>query len=769
MESVEGREAARREKSIHGKGKRMAKVMTIAAPRAGTFDAPAGDEIDLRALLGTVIDHKRLIIGVAVACFVLSLLYVLIATPVYEANAMVQVEQSPTLPGLTAVAEAVGASNPEATDALSIITSESVIKPAVDNLNLNIVIGDYQVPVLGSLIARSYTPAKPGDVAKPWFGLSGYNWGGSQLKVSKLEVPRDLFGRKLTLVAGKDGAYSLWQDSSMPFVGGRLLLRGKVGQPAQGSGVTMLVDSMRANPGMRFHVTRNYEMTTINRLQKAISAKQAAQGSNVINLTYDSVNPQQAVAVLNQVTKAYLEQNVGRNSAQAANSLKFVHEQLPVIKKKLEDAQAALNAFQVKAHSVNVPLQTQSILTQIDTLNASIAQLQTQKIAAARLYTPANPAYQSISKQIGALQGQKGALEKQLTAMPDTQRELLRLNGNVDVLNTTYNGLLNEEQQLEIAQAGTVGTTRIVDQPSVDITRPVKPRKLFTVAGCTFIGAFFSVGFVLLRQMTRHGMEDPAEIEQLGLPVYTAIPLSAQQIELSERRRSLFARQRQPLLALAAPHDLAAEALRSLRTSLYFTAPDAVNNRLMICGASPNAGKTFISANLAAINAQAGQRVLLIDANMRDGQLHTIVGGQAENGLSELLADRILLEEAVRSIDEVENLHFIPSGRKPFNPSELLMLPRFAAVLRTLSPRYDLVVIDTPPILSVTDATIIGHHVGTSLLVVRFGLNQSREVEMAMSRFRQSGVHISGVVFNGMEKRSGGYTTNGYCGYGTDE
>ncbi|MGH8183666.1 MAG: Wzz/FepE/Etk N-terminal domain-containing protein, partial [Rhodanobacteraceae bacterium] len=263
--------------------------MTIADPRTGTFDPPPGDEIDIRALLGTLADHKRVIIAVTAACFVLSILYVLIATPVYQAKAMVQVEQSPTLPGLTALAEAVGASNPEATDALSILTSESVIKPAVDKLNLNIVIGSYRIPVLGSLLARQFTPAAPGDVAEPWFGLAGYDWGGSHLSVARMDVPRDLLDRKLTLVAGRDGAYSLWQNSRIPFVRGRLLLHGKVGEPAQGSGITMLVTSLHANPGMRFHVTRNYEMTTIHRLQKAITTKQSAQGSNVIGLSYDSV------------------------------------------------------------------------------------------------------------------------------------------------------------------------------------------------------------------------------------------------------------------------------------------------------------------------------------------------------------------------------------------------------------------------------------------------------------------------------------------------
>lgn len=747
----------------------MNKAMSIANSRTGGFDARPEDEIDLRALLGTLLDHKRLIIGVTAACFVLALVYVLIATPVYQANAMVQVEQSPTLPGLTAVAEAVGASNPESTDALSILTAESVLKPAVDNLDLNIVVGNYQIPVLGSLIARAYTPSAPGEVAKPWLGLAGYNWGGSRVDVSRLEVPNGLLGEKMTLVAGKDGAYALWLDSSIPFVRGALLLHGTVGKTAKGSGVTMLVGSLQANPGMRFHVTRNYEMTTIHHLKSAIKAKQASQGANVIELSYDSSNPQNAVAVLDQVTKAYLAQNVGRNSAQAANSLKFVSQQLPVVKKRLEDAQAALNTYQLQAHSVDVPMQTQSMLTQIDTLDASIQQLQTQKIAAARLYTPANPAYQAVVKQIGALSGQKAAIQKRMDTLPNTQRELLRLNGNVSVLNTTYNGLLNEEQQLEIAQAGTVGTTRIVDKPTVDITRPVKPRKLVTVAASTFIGAFFAVGFVMLRRMLRHGVEDPSEIEQLGLPVYTAIPLSAQQIELSERSQRLFARRRHHrLLALAAPEDVAAEALRSLRTSLRFVQRDASNKLVMICGASSKAGKTFVSANLAAVNAQAGQRVLLIDANMRDAQLHTILGGRPENGLSELLADRIVDEEAIRDVEGVENLHFIPAGRRPANPSELLMRNNFAALLRRLSPHYDMVVIDSPPILAVTDAAIIGHHAGTVLLVVRFGLNHSREVEMAMQRLQQSGVEVSGVVFNGMEKRNGGYSPYGYFGYGTE-
>lgn len=723
----------------------------------------SGDEIDLRALLGTLSDHRRLIIVVTGLCFLLGLAYVFVATPVYEATAMVQVEQAPTIPGISAVAQAVGASNPAATDAVSILTSQSVIKKAVDNLNLNIVVSPSRVPLLGSLIARQFAPATPGDVAKPWLGLASYDWGGSQLSVPQLEVPRDLYGEQLTLIAGKKGAYSLWEDSAIPFLRGRLLLRGQVGQLAKGSGVTMLVKSMHANPGMHFNVKRNYEVTTITGLQNSIEAKQTTQDSNVIELSLDSRSPHLAVAILDDITNAYLAQNVGRNSAQAASSLKFVREQLPVVKQKLEEAQAKLNEFQLKAHSVDVPMQTQSLLTRLDNIDANLQQLETQRIAAARLYTPQHPAYRSIVAQIGQLNAQKAGIDKQLNTMPDTQRALLNLNGNVQVLNTTYTGLLNEAQQLELAQAGTVGTARIVDEPSVDITRPAKPKKAMTVLGCTIVGAFFSVAFVFVRQLLKRTVEDTTEIKQLGLQVYASIPWSDEEQVISRQIGKRFGRQRsQRLLALAAPTDLATEALRGLRTSLSFTRHTAKNNLLMVCGSSPNAGKTFVSANLAAVVAQAGQRVLLIDANMRDGELHKVFGGRAEVGLSELIAGQIEIDAAIRAVPDLENLDFISSGTLPSNPSDLLMHPGFAALLRRFSSQYDLVIIDSPPILAVTDATVIGRHVGTCLLVVRYGLNQASEIELAKERLMQSGVNVDGVIFNAVEKRSTDYVYGFY-------
>jgi tyrosine-protein kinase Etk/Wzc len=264
--------------------------------------------------------------------------------------------------------------------------------------------------------------------------------------------------------------------------------------------------------------------------------------------------------------------------------------------------------------------------------------------------------------------------------------------------------------------------------------------------------------------MLNRGIEDPAVIEKIGLPVYATIPVSLREQALHGKRTR--GSSKQHLLVLDAPADLATEALRSLRTSLHFARLEAKNNVLMISGSSPDVGKTFVSANLASVVAQSNQRVLLIDGDMRMGSLHRVVGGKAEVGLSELISGQIDLVEAVRQIGPLENLHFIARGKIPPNPSELLMNARFSALLDHFKQMFDLIIIDTPPILAVTDAAIIGHHAGTALLVVRFGVNQAREVALARQRFEQNKVPLKGAIFNAVERRSSGYYSYAYYGVG---
>jgi tyrosine-protein kinase Etk/Wzc len=721
--------------------------------------AQRDDEIDLSELLGTLNDHKWLI-GIITGIFiVLSIAYALLATPIYQATAVVQVEHEvPNLPGLSALTQTLEASSPEATTESALITSRMVIGAAVDQLNLTIESHPKRLPLIGNFIARRYASSNPGKVSPPLFGMIGYDWGGAKLDIFQLDIPDSLLDRPLSLIAGEGGAYVLVDDND------NVLVIGKAGQSASGHGVTIQVKTLIANPGTQFRVFRHRELTVINGLQQAINVSEQGKESGILQMTYDNPDPQMATNVLEQVGELYVRQDVDRNSAEAANSLKFVREQLPNVRRALEKATAALNAYQIQAHSVDISMQTQGLLDQEVSIQTNIQQLRLQQADMQRQYTSEHPAYKALMAQIGQLEGQKNAIDKKVGSLPDTQQQLLKLTRDVQVSNDTYTGLLNQAQQLDIARAGTVGNVRVVDKAAVDITRPVWPKKLIVVLGGALLGGFVALIYVFVRQMLNRGIEDPAVIEKIGLPVYATIPVSLREQALHGKRTR--GSSKQHLLVLDAPADLATEALRSLRTSLHFARLEAKNNVLMISGSSPDVGKTFVSANLAAVVAQSNQRVLLIDGDMRMGSLHRVVGGKAEVGLSELISGQIDLVEAIRQVGPLENLHFIARGKIPPNPSELLMNARFSALLDHFKQMFDLIIIDTPPILAVTDAAIIGHHAGTALLVVRFGLNQAREIALAKQRFEQNKVPLKGTIFNAVERRSSGYYTYAYYGVG---
>jgi tyrosine-protein kinase Etk/Wzc len=719
------------------------------------FPLQRDGEIGLSDVLGTLKDNKWRIIAITATFVVLSVAYAILATPIYQANAMVQVEQKVLdLPGLSSLTSTLNEESPMATTESDLITSRLVIGGAVNKLNLTIQSSPHRFPVIGSFLARRYAAKNPGKVAPALFGLSGYDWGGAKLDIFSLDVPDDLLDAPLQLTAGEDGVYVL-QDKD-----NNVLVIGRVGQSSSGHGVTMQVKTLAANPGTRFRVFRHRALTVISSLQKEVNVKEEGKDSGILRMTYSNTDPKLAANLLEQVGELYVRQDVDRNSAEATNSLKFVKEQLPNVRMELEKATDALNAFQNKAHSVDVNLQTQSLLNQNVTVETNLEQLRLQQADMQRQFTPEHPQYRSLMKQIGELEAQKASVDKQISSLPDTQKTLLKLTSDVQVSNQTYQSLLNQAQQLDIARAGTVGNVRLVDNAAVDITDPAWPKKIIVVLGGAVLGGLFAILYVFLRQVLNRGIEDPAVIENLGLPVYATIPISSREIALEGRRSRGDARQH--LLVTDTPADLAAEALRSLRTSLHFARLEAKNNVLMISGASPSTGKTFVSANLAAVVAQSGQKVLLIDGDLRMGTLHSVVGGRAHVGLSELISGQAELMEAVRPVAPLNNMYFIGRGRIPPNPSELLMNARFSMLLDRLKPMYDLIIIDTPPILAVTDAAIIGNHSGTGLLVARFGVNQPRELNLAKQRFEQNGVVIKGAIFNAVEKRSLGYYSYAY-------
>ncbi|AXJ06021.1 tyrosine-protein kinase [Pseudomonas fluorescens] len=714
------------------------------------------DSIDLLGIFGSLIDQKWLIGAFTGAFMMTGVAYAILATPVYLANALVQVEPKKNdMLGFSDLNSMLGGQSPSVTE-IGIIKSRAVIGKTVDDLRLDIDVTPNTFPLIGGFLSRRYRGETELSVSPPRFGLSSYAWGGERLEFAKLNLPKELLGKKLTLIAGEQHRFQLLDDND------NLLVDGVAGEAFAQDGVEGQVAQLLANPGTRFEVVRYPRIVTIQGYQDALDISEQGKESGIIRLALASSDAAEAVKILNKIASLYVDQNVRRTSAEAAQSLAFLQSQLPQVKRDLAKASDALNAYQTHGKTVNISLETQSVLGQSVALETRISELKLQQAEMDRKFTKQHPAYRALMTQIGELTQQQRSLEGKVQDLPATQQELLNLTRDVEVASQIYTQLLNKSQELDIIRAGAVGNVRLVDTADVDLTSPVKPKKALIVLIATFLGAFVGVALVLLRKSLSKGLEGPEAIEQLGLPVYASIPYSAlQQEEDSKKVRAKVAADTPAyLLALRNPTDLSIESIRSLRTCLHFAALDSTNNRIMISGPSPQVGKTFVSSNLAAVMAQSGQRVVLIDADMRKGHLHKTLNTPITNGLSDLLVKRCTLDQAINKV-EVDNLHFISRGQVPPNPSELLMHANFRELLAQLSERYDVVIIDTPPLLAVTDAAIVGREAGISLIVARFGVNPAKEIEMTIRRFAQNGIELKGAVFNGVEKRAASYYGNG--------
>lgn len=718
-------------------------------------------EIDLLALLGTLLDRKYFIVLFTAVFAVIGVAVAIFSTPIYKATALVQVEESsPSVPGLDDMAGMFESSS-EAVTEIELLKSRSVIGEAVDSLNLNIVAEPNLFPVIGGKFFRGFVAEKPNDLAEPLFGASSYAWGGESINIFRFDVPNALEGEEFELIAELNNKYQLLNPE------GETILTGTVGQDEVKGFYNITVRTLNARPGTSFTLVKNNRYRTVVELQQEISASEKGKDSGIITLAYEHKLAHHAEKVLDKVSQIYVRRNVERNSAEAKKSLDFLEVQLPEVKKQLEGSEQRFNDYQKQRQSINITLETQGVLEQVVALETKLQELELKRLELSRKFKKNHPTYQGILEQISEVDKQKQQLVSEVGNLPETQQELLRLKRDVEVGNEIYMLLLSKTQELDIVRAGTVGNVRVVDVAAVDTTEPVKPKKALIAVVATLLGGFLAVAIVLIQKAMHKGVEDPNEIEALGLPVYASVPHSDHQDRLAgfaKTRKNKTAKAK-TILALDNPADLSIEALRSLRTSLHFAMMEAKNNIIAISGPSPGVGKSFISVNLASVLAQSGKKVLIIDADMRKGYLQTQFGLKWDDGLSDYLSGRLNLEQVTKPT-KVEGLSVITRGQIPPNPSELLMHSNFSKLVEEVTAAYDIVIVDTPPILAVTDPAIVSAHSGTTLLVTRFGQNHLREIELTRNRFEQNGIDVKGVVFNGViKKASNAYGYYGYYNY----
>jgi tyrosine-protein kinase Etk/Wzc len=716
---------------------------------ANSGDEPEG--LAVGEMVAVVMEHRWLVATVTAAAVLLGVAWSVVSKPVYRADGLVQVEEKAS--GMSALKELqplLGDSTTVSAE-LEILTSRMVLGRVIDKLKLNIDVQPKYFPLIGSAVARRYKGEQPNE---PMFGLGSYAWGGDVLRVDALDVPRDAYNKPLILTAGEKGKYELADADGDP------VLTGEVGVRANGRQFSVFVSNLNARPGTRFVVVKRSTEAAVAALRRDFAAKERGKKSGIVEVSLQGGDADRNAIVLDDILKTYVRQNVERRSAEAENTLKFLETQLPDLKREMDAAEAAYNAYRQSRGSLDLNLETQSVLQSLVEVDNQIVALKQERDELRQSFTAEHPRVQAVDQRLDRLRERRKQFDSDVNKLPDTQQKVLRLARDVEVSTTLYTNLVNTAQQLKVSKAGTVGDVRIIDAAAA-ASEPVGMKAPAKIAISALLGLIASLGIVWLKRSLRVVIEDPEVIEsQLGLPVYATIPHSEDEVALFSRTRKGKSGE---LLAVSKPEDDAIESLRGLRTTIHFALMDASHNSILITGSSPGLGKSFISKNLGAVLAQAGSRVVIIDADLRRGHINKEFGLRREVGVSEYVAGTVKVEDVVKPT-AVPNLWVVTTGQIPPNPSELLMHLRFEQLLQQLGEQFDTLIIDAPPILAVSDAAIIGRMAGATLMVARAGHHPVSELEQAVKRLNHAGVHVKGFVFNDLNIDRQRYRY-GYKGY----
>ena len=729
-------------------GRSGAQAQTQSLQQTSPEDDDEG--LALGEIIAVLMDYRWLIAAVTLFALVLGLAWVFVAKPIYRADGLLQVEEKSSGMGSLKALQPLLGDETSVSAELEILSSRMVLGRVVKKLKLDIVAVPRTFPLIGGALSRRYDGDDPNS---PWLGLSSFSWGGDRIQVDSLEVPARALDDQLTLVAGDEGGFEVMDGD------GQSVLKGQVGKRAIGQDYSIFVAQLKARPGTRFRLMKLSAETAVDDLRRNYSVKERGKKSSLLELSLTGGDPEQIGIVLDDIMNTYLRQNVERRSAEAEKTLAFLETQLPALKTQVDSAEAAYNNYRQSRGSLDLSLETQSVLKSLVEVENAAVLLKQERDELRQNFTPEHPRIQAVDNKLQRLNERRKAFDADVAALPDTQQTVLRLARDVEVSNRLYTELLNTAQQLRVSKAGTVGDVRIIDSAAVG-REPVGAKPIAILGIALLLGVLFSMVIIWLLRALRVVVEDPEIIEsQLGLPVYATVPHSKMEIDLQRKSKSGVGE----LLAVSFPEDDAVESLRGLRTTLHFALLDAQRNSLLITGSSPGLGKSFISKNLGVVLAQVGKRVVIVDADLRRGHIHKEFGRERALGVSEYVAGQATLD-AVLKTTSVANLCVVSTGQIPPNPSELLMHERFATLLRELGERFDTVIVDAPPVLAVSDAAIIGRHVGATLMVARSGKHPIRELEQAVKRLNQAGVEVKGFVFNDLNVSRQRYRY-GYKGY----
>lgn len=702
------------------------------------------DEINLAEYLDILFDNRWVIAFTVAFALLIGLGYAFFGRPIYEANVAVQVEDSNNSAGSflgDAAASLLSVKTPAAGE-IEIIRSRAILGQAVENTKLYIDAQPRYFPIIGNFLSR-----KTREVSEPGFlGFSGYVTGAEKIIVPQFDVPVELEDKKFILTLGEGGLYEIKSSEFEKTFKGSLGEEMNFSVP-QGK-IRLLVSSITGKPGAQFQLLRFSKQLTLLALQDELKVVEKGKQSGVLDVSWQNSDSEKLTNLLNEVGRLYVRQNIDRKAAEAQKTLGFLDTALPQFKTQLEQSEDLYNRYRNQNGTVSLDDEAKNALSQTVDLQAKLLDAQQKRTELSARFTDKHPNIQTLDIQIASLKNEIGGIDSKIRKMPLLQQNTVRMQRDIKVNTDLYVSLLNSSLQMRLAKEGKVGNVRLLDDAIVP-EESVRPKKPLVLALALILGLLIGMVVAVARNSFFGGIRNPNEIEaHTGLSVYSTIPLSSAQRVMD---RNIGAKiPGVHVLALTHTEDAAIESLRSLRTALQFAMLESANNRILISGATPGVGKTFVSVNFAAINAAAGKRVLLIDADLRKGRVNRFFSISRARGLSELIAGTISVDQAIRK-DLLPNLDVMMTGVLPPNPAELLMSESFSAVLERLSSNYDLLIIDTAPVLVAADTAAVSPMAGTLLLVARAEKTHLGELNETVRRLAHSGCVANGVILNAMD------------------
>ena len=624
-----------------------------------------------------------------------------------------------------------------------LLQSRYLLTPVVKRLNLDIMASPRYFPWLGHISANKY---KGNGLAHPLLGLKHYAWGGEEIKVVQLHVAPEYLGKPLRLIAGENGSYQL-QDSL-----GNFILQGQVGQLLSSSpnnpAVQIKVAALKARPGTYFSVEQLTLNQAINTLKTGLMVNEQGdnQSTGLLQITYKSPSPDLTISVLNTLADVAFKAGVVHQQHEAQQTLKFLDKQLPLIRESIHKAEVALAQYQSQTGNLDVNTQYSLGLQQLITLQNELGELKLQRTELLQKYTSNHPYVLTINDKIQSLQQQINNYQQHIRSLPLGDATSSALTRDLQAKTQLYVMLINRQQEMRVLQASVTSNVSIysyASQPPLFV--PVN--KLLSIVIGLLLGLVISFSYVFIRLALHNTVSDPFYIEDtFGIPVLSMMPFSKNQRQLFKNKgKSLATEEAKPfILAVRHPYDAAIESLRSLRTTLQLFMLEAKNNIIAICGLTPGVGKSFVATNLAYVMAFSGKKVLLLDADLRRGHIHEELNVSLRPGLSNILIKEVAIKDAVQHVQE--NLDFISRGGQVHATAEILA--NCAELLQELSTLYELVIIDSAPILLLTDGILISREAGTNLMVVSAGQHTNDELKTGFGMLKKNNIVCNGVILN---------------------